>query len=202
MVDRAKLLDAANSASQYCATLHLGFMALCAYVTVIVFGTTDLDLLVGKSVTLPFLNVAVPILGFYAAAPFLVVLAHFNLLLQLQFLSRKLYAVDPSSPEEEAGDLRDQLHIFPFTSYIVGRLGPIVHLLVELLISVTMLLLPLVTLLALQSRFLASRNESITWIQRSAIWLDVAVAFVLWPIIMHRNDDWCAYWRDLIRAYA
>jgi hypothetical protein len=99
MPDRAKLLDAANSASQNCATLHLAFMALCAYVMVIVVGTTDLDLLVGKGVTLPLLGVAVPIVGFYAAVPLLVVLVHFNLLLQLRFLSRKLYAFDAATPK-------------------------------------------------------------------------------------------------------
>ena len=202
-VGGAKLLDPANSASQYCATLHLGFMAVCAYVLIIVFSTTDLDLLLTRSVTLPLLSAALPLAGFYAVAPFLVVLVHFNLLLQLQLLSRKLYAFDSAVPDQEqANDLREQLHTFPFTSYLVGHPGPIVDLLTEFLISVTMVLLPLVTLLALQLRFLAYQDESITWIQRSAIWLDVGLAFVLWPIIMHPNDDWRAYWRDLIHAYA
>jgi hypothetical protein len=203
MVDRSKLLDAANSASQYCATLHLGFMALCVYVLVIVFSTSDLDLLLGKSVTLPVLGTALPLAGFYAVAPFLVVLVHFNLLLELQLLSRKLYVLDSAAPDQEqAGDVRQQLHIFPFTSYLVGHPGPIIDLFTELLITVTMVLLPLMTLLALQLRFLAYQDESITWIQRSAIWMDVGLAFVLWPIIMHPKDDWQAYWSDLIQNYA
>jgi hypothetical protein len=105
--DPTRLLDTANSASQNCAVLHLGFMAVCAYVMVIVFGTTDLDLLVGKGVTLPVVGVAVPIVGYYLVAPFLVVLVHFNLLLQLQLLSRKLYAFDAAAPRsrESSGSL-------------------------------------------------------------------------------------------------
>jgi hypothetical protein len=203
MVDRAKLLDAANGASQYCAALHLGFMALCAYVLVIVFSTSDLDLLLGKSVTLPVLGAALPLEGFYAAVPFLLVLVHFNLLLQLQALSRKLYVFDSAVRcDGREGGLREQLHIFPFTSYLVGRPVPIVELLNEFLISATMVLLPLMALLALQLRFLAYQDQSITWIQRSAVWLDVALALILWPIIMDPKDDWRAYWRELIHGYA
>ena len=109
-----RLLEASNSASAHVGVLHVAFMALCAYVLVIVFGTTDLDLLMGKGVKLPVVDVEVPIVGFYAFAPYLVVLVHFNLLLQLQLLSRKLYAFDAAAPAEEGiGGLRDQLHIFP-----------------------------------------------------------------------------------------
>jgi hypothetical protein len=84
--DAEALLDTANSASQHVAVLHVAFMALCAYVLVIVFGTIDMDFLIGKGVKLPVVDVTVPIVGFYAFAP--VVLVHFNLLLQLQLLSR------------------------------------------------------------------------------------------------------------------
>ena len=99
--DAGALLDTANSASQHVAVLHVAFMALCAYVLVIVFGTTDMDLLIGKGVKLPVVDVTVPIVGFYAFAPYLVVLVHFNLLLQLQLLSRQLYAFDAAAPKEE-----------------------------------------------------------------------------------------------------
>ena len=122
------MLDTANSASQHVAVLHVAFMALCAYVLVIVFGTTDMDSLIGKGVTLPVVDVAVPIVGFYRFAPYLVFLVHFNLLLQLQLFSRQLYAFDAAAPEEEhIGGLRDRLHIFPFTYYLVGPPGPIVR---------------------------------------------------------------------------
>ncbi|NMQ18069.1 hypothetical protein E4P82_01975 [Candidatus Competibacter phosphatis] len=102
MPDVKALLDAANSASQTVAVLHVAFMAVCAYVLVIVFGTTDLDLLMGgNNVKLPVIDVAVPIVGFYAAAPYLVVLMYLNLLLQLQLLSRKLFAFDAVAPTDE-----------------------------------------------------------------------------------------------------
>ncbi|MEW6657336.1 MAG: pentapeptide repeat-containing protein [Thermodesulfobacteriota bacterium] len=196
------LLEAANSSSERVAAQHLAFMVVCAYVLTIVFSTTHFDLLIGKGIRLPVVNVDVPIVGFYAFAPFIVVLIHFNLLLQLQLLSRKLFAFEAAAPPEEGlGGLRDRLHIFPYTYYLVGRPSPLVQPLMGLMVSITVVLLPLVTLLALQLEFLAYQNEAVTWCQRLAIWLDILAITILWPLIMHPRDDWCGYWRDLIAAY-
>jgi len=191
------LLDTANSASQHVAVLHVAFMALCAYVLVIVFGTTDMDLLIGKGVKLPVVDVTVPIVGFYAVAPYLVVLVHFNLLLQLQLLSRQLYNFDTAvaKEEERLGGLRDRLHIFPYTYYLVGRPGPIVRRLLGIGVGITLLVLPLATLLVLQLRFLAYQDQAVTWAQRIAVWVDVALVIILWPLIM----DWGDSWRDYLR---
>ena len=201
--DAKALLDAANSASQTVAVLHVAFMAVCAYVLVIVFGTTDLDLLMGgNNVNLPVIDVTVPIVGFYAVAPYLVVLMHLNLLLQLQLLSRKLFAFDAATPTEEGvGGLRDRLHIFPYTYYLVGRPGVVVGGLLGLVVSVSLIVLPLATLLALQLKFLAYQAEGITWAQRVAVFLDVGFLVALWPVILHPRDDWKAWWRETIAAH-
>ncbi len=201
-LDAEALLADANSASQHVAVLHVAFMAACSYVLVIVFGTTDLDLLIGKGIRLPVVDVEVPIVGFYAAAPYLLALVHLNLLLQLQLLSRKLYAFDAAAPTHEGlGGLRDRLHIFPYSYYLVGRPSRAVQTLFGLLVSTTVILLPLASLFALQIGFLAYQNEAVTWAQRIAIWLDVAIIVALWPIIIHRNDDWRVYWRELASAH-
>jgi uncharacterized protein YjbI with pentapeptide repeats len=195
------LLDAANRSSERVAGVHLAFMAVCAYVLVTVFGTTDLDLLLGKGVRLPVVNVDVSLKGFFALAPYIVVLVHFNLLLQLQLLSRKLFAFDAAAPPEEGfGGLRDRLHIFPYTYYLVGRPSPLVMPLMGLMVSITLVLLPLLTLLVLQLWFLAYQSEAVTWWQRGAIWLDTAMIAILWPLILHPKDDWGGYWRELLAA--
>ena len=192
--DAEALLDTANSASQHVAVLHVAFMALCAYVLIIVFGTTDMDLLIGKGVKLPIVDVKVPIVGFYAFAPYLIVLVHFNLLLQLQLLSRKLYAFDAAAPKEERiGGLRDRLHIFPYTYYLVGRPSPIVRRLLGIVVGITLLILSLATLLVLQLRFLAYQDQAVTWAQRVAMWFDVALVIALWPVIIDPGDSWRDY---------
>lgn len=201
--DPKSLLDTANSASEKVAVLHLGLMAVCAYLLVIVFGTTHLDLLFGKGIKLPFVDVEVPIAGFYTVAPYLLVLVHFNFLLQLQLLSRKLYAFNFRAPNDEwTGSLRDQLYGFPFTIYLVGRANPIVRAFLGLMVSITIILLPLITLVAMQLMFLAYQEESITWAQRAAIWIDVGVIVALWPLIMDPEDDWRAFWSRIFAAYS
>ena len=179
-VDAKALLDAANRASERVAGVHLAFMAVCAYVLTVVFSTTDLDLLIGKGIRLPVVNVSVPLVGFYTFAPFIVVLVHFNLLLQLQLLSRKLFAVNAAAPPEEGlGGLRDRLHIFPYTYYLVGSPSHLVRPFLGLMVSITMVLLPLLTLLVLQLWFLAYQDQAVTWWQRGAVWLDTALIAIL-----------------------
>jgi uncharacterized protein YjbI with pentapeptide repeats len=193
-----ELLDAANQSSAQVAVLHLAFVAICAYVLVVVFGTRDLDLLIGKSVRLPVVDVEVSIVGFYTLAPFLVVLVHLNLLLQLQLLSRKLYILDAAISEAIRGDgFRDRLHTFPFTYYLIGRPVPLVHRFLGVVIATTVMFLPLATLLALQFRFLAYQDSAITWAQRAAVWADIALIVALWPMIMDRDNSWHNYMREI-----
>ena len=130
------LLEVANKSSERLAVLHVAFMAVCAYLLVITLGTTDLDLLIGKGVRLPVVDIEMPIVGFYAFAPYILVLVHFNLMLQLQLLSRKLFAFDAALLQEEGiGGLRDRLHIFPYTYYLVGNPSPMMLPLVALIVN-------------------------------------------------------------------
>src|SRR5262245_58526108 len=207
--DAKALLDVANSASEKVAALHIAFLALCAYVLVIVFSTTDLDLLIGKGIKLPVVDVEVPIVGFYGTVPYLLVLVHFNLLLQLQLLSRKLYAFDRAASGEAGmdrpyyqavtsnqpggGGLEDRLNIFPFNYYLVGRPSRLVAFFIALLVTITILLLPLAALLTLHARFLAYQNAAVTWAQRIATWLDVGLVVIIWPVIIDRQDSWSAF---------
>ena len=129
----------------------------------------------------------------------LAVLFHFNLLLELQLLSRKLYAFDGAAPQQAGiGGLRDQLNIFPYNYYLVGQPSQLVAFFVALLVTITILLLPLAALLTLQARFLAYQSEAVTWAQRVAIWLDVGFVAVLWPIIMDRGDSWSAFTKRVL----
>ncbi len=74
--------------------------------------TTDEQLLRDSAVTLPILDVQLPIRGFYTFVPWLFLLAHFNVLFQLTQLARKLrvfdrYVGDVREPERTA--LRERL---------------------------------------------------------------------------------------------
>jgi len=193
-----KLLEAANSASQTVAALHVAFMAFVAYLGVIIWGTTHDDLLRISPVKLPILDVELPLTTFYSFVPWMVVLLHFNLLMQLELLSCKLWNLDLGLPNTPAGQqVRDRLFIFPFTHLIAGRSGVwLIRWLLSLVVGITVIALPLLMLLAAQIRFLPFHDEVITWSQRLAVWIDAAMLITLWPLIASPQDRAREWWRN------
>lgn len=193
-----KLLEAANSASQTIAALHIAFLAFVAYVGVIVWGTTHEDLLRISPVKLPILDVELPLTAFYNFVPWMVVLLHFNLLMQLELLSCKLWNLDRDLPATEAGQqVRDRLFIFPLTHLIAGRSGGfLIRWLLSLVVGITLIALPLFILLAAQIRFLPFHDETITWSQRIAVWVDAVLLLTLWPLIASPQDRALDWWRN------
>jgi uncharacterized protein YjbI with pentapeptide repeats len=193
-----KLLDSANSASQTVAALHVTFIAFTAYLGIIVWGTTHEDLLRISPVKLPILDVELPLTAFYSFAPWMVVLLHFNLLMQLELLSSKLWNLDGSLPDTTAGQqVRDRLFIFPFTHLIVGRSGGwLIRWLLSLVVGITVIALPLFILLAAQIRFLPFHDEAITWSQRFAVWFDGLMLLALWPLIASPQDRAEEWWQN------
>lgn len=193
-----KLLEAANSASQTVAALHVAFVAFVVYLGVIVWGTTHEDLLRISPVKLPILDVELPLTTFYSFVPWLLVLLHFNLLMQLELLSCKLWNLDRDLPDTPAGQqVRDRLFIFPFTHLIVGRSEVwLIRWLLSLVVGITVIALPLLMLLVAQIRFLPFHDEAITWSQRLAIWFDAAMLITLWPLIASPQDRAQEWWRN------
>jgi len=193
-----KLLDSANSASQTVAALHVAFMAFAAYLGVIIWGTTHEDLLRISPVKLPILDVELPLTTFYCFVPWMVVLLHFNLLMQLELLSCKLWNLDRSLPDTSTGQqIRDRLFIFPFTHLIVGRSSVwLIRWLLSLVVGISVIALPLFMLLAAQIRFLPFHDETITWSQRVAVWIDAGMLLALWPLIASPQDRAREWWRS------
>jgi uncharacterized protein YjbI with pentapeptide repeats len=196
--DSEKLLESANSASQTVAALHVAFLAFVAYLGVIVWGTSHEDLLRISPVKLPILDVELPLTAFYNLVPWMVVLLHFNLLMQLELLSCKLWNLDRSiknTPDEQ--QVRDRLFIFPFTHLIVGRSNVVlIRWMMSLVVGITVIALPLFMLLAAQIRFLPFHDEAITWSQRLAVWVDAVMLMALWPLIASPRDKAMEWWQN------
>lgn len=193
-----RLLESANSASQTVAALHVAFLAFVAYLGVIVWGTSHEDLLRISPVKLPILDVELPLTAFYNFVPWMVVLLHFNLLMQLELLSCKLWNLDRDLPDSAAGQqVRDRLFIFPFTHLIAGRTDvKLIRWLISLVVGITVIALPLFILLSAQIRFLPFHDEAITWSQRIAIWVDAGMLLALWPLIASPKDQALEWWQN------
>ncbi len=171
-----RLLQNANEAARHALRVYLVFLLICAYVFIIIGSTTDEQLLRVSRVSLPLLDVGIPILAFYILTPWIVVLLHFNLLLQLYLLASKLHLFDSAlgsiTPATKQDEFREHLFPFIFSHMLVGyHHGRLAHWLLKLAIYVTVVLLPLALLAAAQTRFLPYHSEPITWLHRAAVGL-------------------------------
>jgi hypothetical protein len=184
-----QLRGAADEAARQAHNVYLTFLGLGTYIAVIIGSTTDVQLLKVSPVTLPFLNVQLPIVGFYVVVPWLLLLIYFNLLLHLTFLAQRLHqlnAVLDDFPDDiPLQEQRIRLFPFPFTMMLIGRPRPRrLRMLLGLMAWTTMVLFPLVLLLGAQVRFLPYHDTGITWSHRAAVLVDLLMLVVFWQMML------------------
>jgi hypothetical protein len=193
-----KLQDAANAASGHARNVYVTFLLFGLYLAIIFGSTTHEQLLRESPVTLPLLNVGLPLLGFYWVAPALFVLLHLNLLLQFYLLAGKLHRLDDALEEavakgllhqERADDRRVQLYPFPFSQMLVGRQhGRLMRFLLWLVVWLTVLVLPVVLLLMGQVGFLPYHDAWATMWQRFTVAADILLILIFWRAIRDPAD--------------
>ncbi len=182
-----KLLGAVNEAAAAASRRFAAFLTVCAYVAITVASTTDEMLVKGASlVKLPILDVQIPLtgpFGFYTVAPWLIVLMHSDLLLQLSALGSKIFRFQGETdrlPDDQAILLRERMASFYYVQYLSGRAPSLsLRLVSGLIMLLTVVLLPLVLQLWLLVRFLPF-HSGWTWLHRSAVFADAALVFWLW----------------------
>ena len=180
------LRSAADTAAGSLRGVYLTFLLTAVYIAVVVGSTTDMQLLLVSPVNLPILNVGLPMVSFYTVVPWLIVLLHFNLLLQLTLLADKLHRlaalIDSVQDIDERKEQRTRL--FPFTfSYMLMATDQSWYMRIFLsgFVWVTMVWFPLMLLVAMQVRFLPYHDLTITWIQRIAVLIDLFLLWIFWP---------------------
>jgi uncharacterized protein YjbI with pentapeptide repeats/transposase-like protein len=188
-----RLLDEANGASDPARSAWLAFLALLTYLLVTLASVGHKDLLLNSPVGLPLVNVDIPIFGFFQYAPALLLLVYLSLLIQHIILARKYRkfteAIAPY--EKETGKqhpARELVH-----SYVVSQIlaGPKPNLirsgLMRLIVFVTFTLLPVVTLLYFQVKFLPYHEVWVTYWHRIAVVIALATLFGVLPLMYPRS---------------
>ncbi len=183
-----KCLETTNEGAIHVRNLYLTLLVTGVYIGIIIAGTTDEQLLRDSPTTLPLLNVKVPIKSFYEFVPWAFVLLHFNMLLQFTLLAEKARAFGKclkSLSGEEQFMLKEQLFSFPFLCMLLNNYQDrLLRSFMALMISVTVIVLPLGLLLWAQMAFLPYREASVTWGHRAAIIVDIYFLTVFWPRIV------------------
>lgn len=187
--DQAKsLLSSANDTAKLVRGVHLTFMMVSAYIAIIISSTTDVQLLKLSPVTLPLLNVKLPIMEFYVLTPWLLLILHFNLLLQCYLLACKLHLLNAAlgkCNDDVATTMRNGLFTFALSQNIVGHdHSSIMRFFLNSIIVFSIVIVPLVLLTWAQIRFIPYHDEAITWNHRIVILLDCLLLWILWPMII------------------
>ena len=149
-------------------------------------------LLLDSAVQLPIVvNVDIPLRSFFLYAPALLLLVYLSLLIQHVILERKYRkfkeAIDPYERETANRDpAREWVHSYVFSQILVGpKPSRITKFTMQLIVYVTFTILPLITLLYFQIKFLPYHEVWITYWHRFAVILGLpdAVGFLAPRII-------------------
>ncbi len=193
-----QLKDVRNEAAEL-RNFTITFLSLLLYINIIIAGTDAEQILRIAPVTLPFLNVPLPIIGFYGFVPWLLLLFHLYLLVQHYLFSQQLFLFkntldDASVTGEIRSHVRKNLGNLPFLHWMIGEHGAAMQFVLTLITLVCLLIWPLVTLLWLQMAILPYHDNALIWVQRATIILDVVMIGWLWPKTLANDDSSRAWW--------
>jgi uncharacterized protein YjbI with pentapeptide repeats len=201
---RAAVVDAASVG----AALWFSYIFVLLYLFIAAGSVTHRDLLFENPVKLPFLNVDLPLTGFFWLGPALFLAVHAYVLLHLVLLADKVGAFHAELQVQIHDDdakvrLRRQLPSNIFVQFLAGpeqlRTG-VIGFMLRLIAQLSLIVGPLALLVFFQFQFLPYHDEAIAWWQRFAVIADLALLWVLWPSVARGKTTSRLGWRDLRRG--
>jgi uncharacterized protein YjbI with pentapeptide repeats len=202
-------LDAARrsveDAASVAAGLWLSYLFALFYIGIASGGVTHFDLLLERTVKLPFLSVELPLIAFFVLAPILFIVSHTYTLVHFIMLAAKVGGFDAALAAEHPAlatqeSLRRRLPSNVFVQFLSGpgdvRKGGL-GLLLKAIAWSSLVVGPILLLLLIQAQFLPFHHEVITWLHRCAILADVILLWLLWPAVLESRSTiaWPSLWR-------
>lgn len=193
--DVDELQRALNDSAGKASVLWTTFITFQLYLVIALGSVTHRNLFLEDPVKLPLFNVDLPLVGFFLVAPAILVIFHFYVFLQLLALARKAKDYDvvlreavPVAIDRQL--LRQRLDSFLVLQFLSGpaeqRTG-FGGLSLRLIAWITLVGGPVLILLQGQVTFLPYHGVGVTWLQRIAILIDLAVIWYFWNSI--RSED-------------
>ena len=183
--DKEHLLESANDSARYFRNIYLAYLTVMIYILIIVLSTDQELLFRAGDKQLPLIHINVPIVAFFTYMPWALLVLHFYLLIQVTFLSDKvhlyrqgLYARIRS--REGIRKAKMLLAPVPLVHILVEEKAKLKHAMLYLIVFVSLILFPLIVLIAAQMKFLPYQDELITWLHRVVILVDVFFLWYFW----------------------
>jgi uncharacterized protein YjbI with pentapeptide repeats len=197
--DVEALESAVNDSATRVSAIWISFLVFSLYLLIAATTVTQRQLLLADPLKLPVLNIDLPLWGFFFLAPILFVILHAYVLLQVLLLGRTTAAYDAAvarldlSPEENIS-LRQRLANTLFAQIFAGspreREG-FIGLMLRAVVWITLVIAPILILLAFQFSFLAYHSHIATWTHRLLILTELMALFLIWPLAVDaRKELW------------
>jgi hypothetical protein len=178
--------------------LWLSYLFVLFYLAVAAGAVTHADLFLEKPVKLPFLNIELPLLAFFFLAPILFIIVHAYTLVHLVVLTEKakrfhraLHEPERKVAEATRENLQWQLPSNIFIQFLAGPSGlqrGLFGWLLRAIAWATLVIAPVLLLLIMQVQFLPFHLSFITWTQRLAVLVDLALIWWLWGKILSGRE--------------
>jgi hypothetical protein len=205
--DLEALRDAVVDAASVGAGLWFSYLFVLFYLLIAVGGVTHADLLLERPVKLPFLQVDLPLLGFFWLGPAIFIIVHVYVLLHFVLLAGKIGDFDKELKAQIADDetrarLRRQLPSNIFVQFLAGpreTRSSILGFLLQAIAVISLVFGPIALLVFFELQFLPYHHEIITWWHRIAVLADIVLLWMLWPPIAKAERTGLS-WRDFRRV--
>lgn len=205
--DLLALRDAVVDAASVGTGLWLSYLFVFVYLFIAVGSITHYDLFLGSRVSLPFLQLNLPLLGFFWLGPAIFLIVHAYVLLHFVMLAGKVGDFDTELRAqiidgEVRGRLRRQLPSNIFVQFLAGsremRSGGMGFLL-RLIAQISLVMAPIALLVFFELQFLPYHDELLSWWHRVAVLADIGLLWALWPSIAKGQTSGLA-WREFRRG--
>jgi uncharacterized protein YjbI with pentapeptide repeats len=204
--DLATLQGAVVEAASVGTGLWLSYLFVLLYLAIAAGSVTHQSLFFENPVRLPFLNVDLPLLGFFVLGPAIFLIVHAYVLLHFVLLAGKVGVFHDElqaqiRDDEARGRLRGQLPSNIFVQFLAGprevRAGAL-GVLLRLIAHISLVAAPLALLVLFHLQFLPYHHEIIAWWLRGALLIDLVLLWMLWPSVV-RGAMTPLSWRDFRR---
>jgi hypothetical protein len=196
---RGTVVDAAS----VCISLWISYLLVLLYLFVAVGEITHRDLFLENPVKLPFLNVDLPLVGFFIFGPGLILVIHTYTLIHFALLADKISVFRKELLIQTDESIRLRLRrLLPSNIFLQLLAGPresassMLGSVLRLIAWFTLVASPVALLVFFQLQFLPFHHEAITWWQRIAVVLDLTLLWTMWPSIA-RGRATKTQWKDL-----
>jgi uncharacterized protein YjbI with pentapeptide repeats len=172
-----ELKSALDVSSAQVRNLQMIFLLFLVFIGATAWNTTHVMLLKDSPITLPTFNIQLNLQSFYFGVPFLLIIFHLDLLLNLNEHAATLHKW-----QSEAGKNADRelLYPFAFNYVLVDHQDWGINIFFKLFTWATAYLLPLAVLLLIQMTYLPYHSYKMTYLHGGAVTFDAILCVYFW----------------------